>query len=137
MYVAPVRHAYERLFCAFYRWSERINGKADSNLFYASLMLGQALFFNAASIVVILDIVLDRPLLSAIPEASSVALAPLLIVYFWLHYSYFKRANKYQCVLNAHGSSNFMFGMTPDLFGIIYGVVSMLIFLVLLFVVFL
>jgi hypothetical protein len=134
MIALPVRNAYERLFCAFYLWSERINGGGSYSIYYASLMVGLALLFNAASILMILEIVFDRPLLQSISQGSKVLITPLVIAYFLLNYLYFKRGNRYQCVLEAYGSQSIALGKTPGTFGIIYAVGSMLMFVVLLFV---
>lgn len=129
-----VRNAYERLFCAFYLWSERINGRESFNVYYASLMVGLALLVNAASILMILEVVVDRAFLQVVSSASTVFLAPLVIIYFLLHYYYFKRADRYKIVVEAQKNNERRpIGKAFPKFGITYAVVSMLVFFVLLF----
>lgn len=126
--------AYERLFLVFFRWSERVNGRESHNVYYASLMLGLALLVNAASVLLVAEILFDQPLLQAVSSVSKLLLTPLVVLYFWLNYHYFRSGNRYQRIVDAHARD----GQGSDAFlgriGGIYALISVFLLIALLFI---
>lgn len=126
--------AYERLFLVFFRWSERVNGRESYNVYYASLMLGLALLLNVASVLLIAEILFDRPLLQAVSSISKLLLAPLVVLYFWLHYRYFQSGKRYQRIVDTHAREGQGSDASLGRIGGLYALISVFLLIALLFI---
>ena len=94
---------YEWLFCAFYQWSVRVNGKNSFHVLYASLMLGFVLLLNISAILIGFDSVTEFAAMDFVFAAPQWLVLAGSVAYFVLHYSYFSVGRRYQRLMNEYG----------------------------------